>query len=199
MNRCQATTLQGTQCKKTAVQGTHYCSIHSKKVSTSPKSPKAQAVQRRNAKSDRHISARKSKVRTGADSYNMTLVLMPMVNGEYPYDPDKNGNREKALEIVRHTLFFLEKYIKYIKFGKTNKMSRYHHVVANISGPKKEIMKELKEIGFEGKTQKDVVAFFTDYYGEGAADTWMEGDIHITENDELFLEFERLYFGSVKF
>jgi hypothetical protein len=30
-NRCTVTTFKGTQCKKTAIAGTSYCNIHSKK------------------------------------------------------------------------------------------------------------------------------------------------------------------------
>lgn len=207
MVQCEALTLKGVRCKKTAIAGTHFCSTHTPKSKPARKSvkkahqpakrvfdepmptrlsPKAAVIQRQN------------KVQKSVNNdIRISLILRAtLVNDtnevrELPLTKAPSKIKDKAKEIITDTLFFAKPYIKSITFV------RYAGEISAIVDIEMPLSKLAKEMHVK-PTPEAVENFFKDYYGDGAPDTWMEGDIHINENEELFLNFEGIGFKTIR-
>jgi hypothetical protein len=199
MTRCQAQTLKGEQCKKTAITGTHYCSVHSKQVpkskipsslkKSSPSrksptkiySPKALAIQKQN-------KGVKDEVVIG-----LQLIATKAYHDKEGYfsygEPLPSRDKKKAAKIILETLFFVKNFVTKItfKFDKGNM-----NAIVVMKGSLNSILKTIQKYDNEVNTSQKLIDYFKDHYGDGAADTWMEGDIDLDSKSELFLDFYRM-------
>lgn len=119
---------------------------------------------------------------TGQISAIATLKLTPT-----PYDSKLSRERKQTLlkkkkrinEIITDSLLgFDVKRIKHMDKGTAEV-----HVVTT---------PDFTNIYGEESTQEAVETFLKDNYGNGAADSWMEGDIEIVEGVELYIDLKKL-------
>lgn len=221
MSQCQAKTAKGVNCKKKALPGSHFCSIHNKKspVKSTVKSPTRslkktpttlceEAVNVLGEEEVKRIltkamskSNNSSPIRSSSGDVMVVLALRPFLiredsSGNIKSKPYGNKNWDKALQIVGKSLSLLEKFIiktesYLISAGSTK--GKYQGFKVFLRGPRGDMIAAIdgKPSDYEAELNQ-IENYIKDNYGNAAADTWMEGDISIDNVYELDLKLEEL-------